>query len=106
MRFYLCTFFILSMTAPAFAVGNHTIESYSEAKWLLYNQVYHEHRVTLYCGAEYDQDRNVFPPEGFEIPDHFDRAYRAETEHIVAAENFSRAFTEWREGAPQSFLSG
>ena len=93
--------FLLLQSAVATAAGNQTIESYSEAKWLLYNQVYHDHRVTLYCGAEYDQDRNVFLPEGFEIPDHYDRAYRAETEHIVAAENFGRAFLEWREGAPQ-----
>ena len=93
--------FLLLQSAVATAAGNQTIESYGEAKWLLYNQVYFDHRVTLYCGAKYDQDRNVFLPEGFEIPDHFDRAYRAETEHIVAAENFGRAFTEWREGAPQ-----
>ncbi len=94
-------FFLLLQSAFATAAGNQTIESYSEAKWLLYNRIYYDHRVTLYCDAEYDQDRNVFLPEGFEVPDHFDRAYRAETEHIVAAENLGRAFSEWREGAPQ-----
>ena len=101
MKVFLLLLFLSLLAIPTFAAGNQTIDSYSEAKWLLYNQVYHDHRVTLYCGAKYDQDRNVLLPEGFVCPDHFDRAYRVETEHIVAAENFGRSFTEWREGAPQ-----
>ena len=60
-------------TALIHAKSNLRFESYSGAKWYLYNHVYHDHRVTLYCDAEYDQDRNVFLPEGFEIPDHYDR---------------------------------
>ena len=105
MKSFQFLFSILLLAVPAFAAGNNTIESYSEAKWRMYNQVYHDHRITLYCGAEYDQERNVFLPEGFEIHDHFDRAYRVETEHIVAAENFGRAFSEWREGAQQCINS-
>ena len=101
MRTALLCILLMLLTSVAFAAGNTTIESYSEAKHLLYHRIYHDHRITLYCEAEFDQDRNVFLPEGFVIPDHIDRAYRAETEHIVAAENFGRAFSEWREGAPQ-----
>lgn len=40
-------------------------------------------------------------PPGFVTRGHEDRASRAETEHVAAAENFGRAFPEWREGAPQ-----
>ena len=31
---------------------------------------------------------------------HVKRVNRAETEHIVPAENFGRTFSEWREGHP------
>ena len=40
-------------------------------------------------------------PEGFFTPSHHKRAERMEWEHIVPAENFGRAFVEWREGHPE-----
>lgn len=100
MRSILCII-VIFFSAIAFAQGNTSLDSYSDAKRLLYCEVYRGHRFTVYCGAAFDADRHVTLPEGFVIPEYHDRAYRAETEHIVAAENFGRAFAEWREGAPQ-----
>ena len=64
-------------------------------------QVYSDHRVTLYCGATYDESGNVTLPEGFETPKHEKRADRIEWEHALPAENFGQTFAEWREGSPE-----
>ena len=81
------------------AAGNTEIESFTKAKRLLEREVYFDHRVTLYCGAAFDARKNVTLPEGFTTPKHAKRARRVEWEHVVPAENFGRAFVEWREGA-------
>lgn len=81
------------------AAGNTEIESFTKAKRLLEREVYFDHRVTLYCGAAFDARKNVTLPEGFTTPQHAKRARRVEWEHVVPAENFGRAFVEWREGA-------
>lgn len=81
------------------AAGNTEIESFTKAKRLLEREVYFDHRVTLYCGAAFDARKNVMLPEGFTTPKHAKRARRVEWEHVVPAENFGRAFVEWREGA-------
>lgn len=101
VRNILTLILLVILPVASNAAGNETITSYAEAKRLLYNVIYADHRITLYCGATFDADRNVTLPAGFVVAAHDDRARRAETEHIVAAENFGRAFPEWREGAPQ-----
>ena len=73
---------------------------YSVSRKLMYSEVFYDHRETLYCGASYDDHREVTLPDGFIIHSHAKRANRAETEHIVPAENFGRTFREWREGHP------
>ena len=80
------------------AAGNTEIESFTKAKRLLEREVYFDHRVTLYCGAAFDARKNVTLPDGFTTPKHAKRARRVEWEHVVPAENFGRAFVEWREG--------
>ena len=83
-------FIIISMLLFSVVVrahGNISLDSNSEAKHLIYNVVYREHRFTVYCGATFDTNRYVTLPEVFIIPEYHDRAYRAETEHIVTAEN-------------------
>ena len=101
MRTAFILLFILTLFTRAGAAGNSVISSYAEAKRLLYGTVYSDHRVTLYCGARFDRERRIELPHGFVVLAHNDRALRTETEHIVAAENFGRAFPEWRDGAPQ-----
>ena len=88
--------------APAivFAAGNERIQSFSQAKKILEREIYADHRVTLYCGAKFDERKRVELPAGFMTPKHAARAERVEWEHVVPAENFGRAFPEWREGAP------
>lgn len=100
MRKFLFSVLAGAILAPALvlAAGNTTNDSFARAKKVL-SQVYEDHRVTLYCGAQYDAQGNVTLPEGIVIP--IKRANRVEWEHVVPAENFGRAFDEWREGSPE-----
>lgn len=93
-------FVVLAMLFPvvALAGGNTWTDSFSKAKKTLERQVYYDHRETLYCGAGFDEDKNVALPVGFTAAKHQERAARIEWEHVVPAENFGRAFIEWREG--------
>lgn len=81
--------------------GNTREDSFQAAKRALDRSVYFDHRVTLYCQAPYDEKGNVRPPEGFTARKHQARAGRIEWEHVVPAENFGRAFPEWRDGHPE-----
>ena len=83
------------------AAGNTTIESFNKAKKILEHQVYQDHRITFYCLASFDRDKNITLPEGFVTPEHQKRAKRVEWEHVVPAENFGRFFSEWRDGSPE-----
>ena len=81
--------------------GNTQFESFSQVKKILLNQVFNDHRTTIYCGASFTPDKQVILPKGFIAAKSPKRANRIEWEHILPAENFGRAFTEWREGAPE-----
>lgn len=102
MRRFLISVFVGAILAPVLvlAAGNTANDSFARAKKML-SQVYEDHRVTLYCGAQYDAQGNVTLPEGFITPKHEKRAAKIEWEHVVPAENFGRAFDEWREGSPE-----
>lgn len=76
------------------------IETYGDAKHALENDIIQDHRETLYCGATFDRHKNIIPPPGFVAGSHKNRSRRMEWEHVVPAENFGRAFVEWREGDP------
>ncbi len=88
----------VSLLLPSIAAAEPI--PYSVSRKLMYSDVFFDHRETLYCGAAYDVHREVKLPDGFVIHSHASRANRAETEHIVPAENFGRTFREWREGDP------
>lgn len=96
---------MLCVSFTTLAGGNESIESFSKAKKLLQQKVYHDHRETIYCGAEFDAKKNVIPPAGFTTAKHKKRAKRIEWEHVVPAENFGRTFSEWRDGHPQCVSS-
>lgn len=91
--------------AQTYAQGNTRIESFSQAKKLLEQKVYFDHRETFYCRAVFNKKKEVTLPEGFTTEKHAKRAARIEWEHVVPAENFGRAFVEWREGAPECVRS-
>lgn len=79
-------------------MGNTRLESLAVSCRLLLQQVYTEHRQTLYCGAAFSADRVLTPPPGFRSRSHRERARRLEWEHVVPAAQFGRTFTAWREG--------
>lgn len=83
-----------------------TVEDFSDAKYALENYVVHDHRVTIYCNAEFDKDKRIQLPPGFETGSHPKRAERVEWEHAVPAENFGRAFKSWREGHKRCVKNG
>ena len=84
----LALLFLLLLPSLALAAGNSTSDSFAQAKKML-GQVYTDHRVTFYCGAEYDAQGNVTLPDGFATPKHEKRADKIEWEHSLPAENFT-----------------
>lgn len=92
---------LVTLPLVALAAGNTTNDSFNQAKRMLERQVYYDHRVTIYCGVKFDAQKHVALPTGFSTPVHEKRATKVEWEHAVPAENFGRAFAEWREGDPQ-----
>lgn len=73
-------------------------QNFTEAKIILQNYIWHDQRKTIYCGAQYDENKKITLPEGFQTKVHLSRSTRMEWEHAVPAENFGRAFAAWREG--------
>ena len=73
----------LVMTSEAQAAGNEWNDSFSKAKKTLERQVYYDHRITLYCGAAFDEKKNVTLPEGFTAAKHEKRAGKVEWEHVA-----------------------
>ncbi len=95
---------LLAVIIPSISLaGNTTIDSFSKAKKLLMNNVYYDHRETLYCGAKYDANKHISLPAGFETNKYVKRSKRVEWEHVTNAESFGRTFTEWRDGHAQCF---
>lgn len=91
-------FTLLVFSFAAVSGGNISNDSFNNAKKMLKRQVYQDHRVTVYCGAKFDAKKNIEAPEGFVTTTHFKRAKKVEWEHVVPAENFGRAFSEWSNG--------
>lgn len=89
---------LLSLFSFEATAKNETNQSFSKAKKQLETKVYQDNRVTLYCGALFDVDKNIIPPTGFHTDKYVKRSKRIEWEHIVPAENFGRTFKEWRDG--------
>lgn len=101
MHKIILTLVLSLVPALALAAGNTTNDSFSQAKRMLERQVYHDHRVTIYCSAEFNAQKRVTLPAGFTTPAHEKRATKIEWEHAVPAENFGRAFPKWRDGHPE-----
>lgn len=100
MRIILSALCLLMCASSAFAQGNYSIDSFSKSKRVLENQIYYDHRITVYCAAVFDEQKDITWPEGFETSGFVKRSKRLEWEHIVPAENFGSNFSEWRKGSP------
>lgn len=78
--------------------------SFSKAKRLAV-EIYQDHPTSFYCGCAITWQGKKGLPDlagcGYEVRKQEKRANRIEWEHVVPAENFGRAFIEWREGHPQ-----
>lgn len=98
---------LLALPSLAIASPNTQIDSFSKAKRLLMEKVYNQPsmRNTVYCDAQFDAKKNITLPAGFDDRLYTKRSKRVEFEHIVPAENFGRAFVEWREGDAQCVSS-
>ena len=65
------------------STGNTSIDSFSRAKRLGLNQVYHDHRITIYCKATFDERGYKTLPPGFTTDRWQNRLHKIEWEHIV-----------------------
>jgi deoxyribonuclease-1 len=92
----LCALYCISLSA--LSSPNTTQKSFNKSKRLLEQNVYPDHRKTIYCNADFDATKAIDVPGGFETTKHKARAKRIEWEHVVPAENFGRSFSEWRDG--------
>jgi deoxyribonuclease-1 len=90
----------LFLSVASFSAGNEHIKNFSQAKKLA-RELHLEHPFTIYCGCRYEGKRIDLASCGYRVHKDAERAARLEWEHVVPAENFGRAFKEWREGAPQ-----
>jgi deoxyribonuclease I len=74
-------------------------DSFSSAKAVLYEQIYEDHRETIYCGCRYDTRGQVrlgsCGLQGVTDP----RARRVEAEHVFPAAQFGKIRQCWREPA-------
>lgn len=94
--------FFLLIYLPAYAgPGNSSNDSFNRAKKNLAQQVYFDHRITIYCSAEFDEQGYIELPEGFTTDRYKNRTQKIEWEHVVPAENFGITFLEWREGSAE-----
>lgn len=93
------TIFLLLIHLPAYAeLGNTANDSFNKAKRTLERQVYFDHRITIYCSANFDERGYLELPDGFTTDRYQNRTQKIEWEHVVPAENFGRTFSEWRDG--------
>ena len=90
---------LLALPTVALAIGGNTYnESFNRAKTYLERKVYSGiQKNTIYCNAAFE-GKKIVDPNGFSPTKYINRAHKLEWEHIVPAENFGRAFPEWRDG--------
>ena len=100
--FFCCHFFTYASVTTLDA-SNQQIEYFSDAKKKLL-MIHASDPIllrTFYCQAQFDADtKKLTLPDGFDDTLYHQRSQQLEFEHIVPAENFGRAFVEWREGHP------
>lgn len=91
---------IISLVSFSIA-ENLEISSFNKAKKILEKEVYSFKRTprrTVYCDATFKRDKRITDQNGYKSNKYRARSRKIEWEHIVPAENFGRAFSEWRNG--------
>lgn len=79
---------------------------YQEAKKIMEERVVHDHRVTIYCGAGFDKDKNIYPEYGFSLGNNSAPRQFMDWEHAVPVSEFGKNFAAWREGDPECSHKG
>lgn len=75
-----------------------TAGTYETAKKYLYEDIHGDHRVTLYCGCEYDRDKDVdLKSCGMSALSSVSRATRVEAEHVMPASYFGDGLDCWEQ---------
>jgi deoxyribonuclease I len=85
--------------APPTPVGDlpNTPNSFTGSRNALYTQIYHDRRLTFYCGCSYDGNRQIdLTSCGMEVLAGRPRAQRVEAEHIYPASQFGNFRACWR----------
>lgn len=70
--------------------GNTTFQSFQEVKDILEKEVYHDHRISFYCGCHFSKNKKVRCKTG-----EGKRAKTIEWEHVVPASRFGNTFESW-----------
>jgi len=116
MRVFLSPIFpfillLLSFSASGLAItpvtpqGNQRIKSFSDAKKIA-QKLHADQFRTIYCDCPVEGKVVLIRECGYRPQKDPKRATRLEWEHVVPAENFGRAFVEWREGSPECVSRG
>lgn len=66
---------------------------YAAAKRIMEDKVIHDHRVTIYCEAQFDKDKNAWPPPDFE--GRGVGTMRVNWEHAVPVATLGAGVEEW-----------
>ncbi len=102
--------------------GNRHSQSFYAVKKEMLDNIYFDHKQTLYCGVTWNSRKKIKLPKGFKLPNLrkvdftlYDnvsaeelqrKAERMEWEHIVPAQNFGKTFTEWSNGHKNCTFDG
>lgn len=73
--------------------GVPAIHNFQDAKYVMENYVVHDQRRTVYCAAEFDEDKRI--SANYTPTAHVSRATRMEWEHAVPVSDFGATFPEW-----------
>lgn len=79
---------------------------YPEAKKIMSEKVVYDHRVTIYCGAAFDEEKNIYPGYGFSFKNRAHAREMMDWEHAVPVAEFGKNFAEWRAGSPECVHNG
>lgn len=106
LRFYIPFGAFLIGCIFLFWPSQPRIDNFGDAKTILEERIYYDHPTTIYCGAAYDEEKNISAPQGFFCDRFRSRCQKMEWEHAVPAEHFGHYFAEWREGHPDCIRNG
>ena len=94
-RLLTCLACICFLTLPVFHLGcsSDRHRDFAQAKRVMEEQVIYDHRLTVYCGASFGEDKAASAPVGFEARGRHE--LRMNWEHALPVAAFGPSFEEW-----------